>query len=432
MTTAKSSLISFMQDGRMLSCGGRFISIMVCCINFNLIVICLVLAGIFGFTIFPAQSNKINAMEFQTAQTLQNEKINRLEAKAVKYAKFKLSYPDEGIIHAKGSVPVGNKTVRVNILEIDAKINKNLEIKPATASYELNSRVKIQKIADKNNALAAVNGGYFKPQTGVPLGLLVIDNELLTGPVYNRVAMGINPDNTYSMGKSEVNFSLVNKKINFKIDNVNQPRMLSTYSLLYTEKWGKFSPPPPKYGLNAVISDGKITGIFSTAVEIPSGGYVLSAPVKSLDKLKGQKNLKLSIQYPEYFKNSVHIISGGPYLVRGGEIFIDTQEEKLTAISGRNPRTLIGYTKNNELILVTVDGREETSVGMSLYEAAKFMQKLGCVNAMNLDGGSSSVMYLKGHIINTPPISGGIPLSGALTVSSSGPVALSGNKMSEM
>ena len=60
---------------------------------------------------------------------------------------------------------------------------------------------------------------------------------------------------------------------------------------------------------------------------------------------------------------------------------------------------------------------------MSLYESAKFMQKLGCINAINLDGGSSSVMYVDGQITNKPPMEGGIPLSGVLVVGENSTIA---------
>ena len=112
-----------------------------------------------------------------------------------------------------------------------------------------------------------------------------------------------------------------------------------------------------------------------------------------------------------------HIISGGPYLIKNGEIYIDVAEQKLNAITGRNPRTAIGITADKNLVLVTVDGREESSVGMTLTELANFMKEIGCVDAMNLDGGGSSVMYVAGNIVNSPSIKGGIAISNAFTVS---------------
>ncbi len=438
MTTAKTSLISFWQDDKMLSCKGWFISILAYWINLNLIAITLLSIGFFGGDVCSSKlDDKIvkvqAAAKISTEIITEDEKISWIDAKNTKYSKFKVTFLEDGILYAKGLVPVGNKSVRVNILEINTKINPNLDVEPKTASSsKLNSRVKIQNIASNSNTIAAVNGGYFKPQTGVPLGALVINNEVITGPIYNRASISINNDGTYSIGKSDIKFFLKNRKTVLKIDNINQPRILSTYSIIYTQRWGKTAPMPPKYGANALIKNGKITGIYNGTVQIPEGGYVLSAPIKVIQDIKNQRNLKLEVKYPKYFENSKHIISGGPFLIKDGEIYIDAKEEKLTAISGRNPRTLIGYTKDNELILATVDGRENRSVGMTLYESAKFMQKLGCINAINLDGGSSSVMYLKGQIANKPPIMGGIPLSGIVSINLNYPVITSAKDLSQM
>lgn len=91
--------------------------------------------------------------------------------------------------------------------------------------------------------------------------------------------------------------------------------------------------------------------------------------------------------------------------------------QKLGAIGGRNPRTAVGYTSLNNFVLVTVDGREGSSIGMTLMELANFMKSIGCVEAINLDGGGSTVMYVDGKIVNNPHIKGGIPISNALVIS---------------
>ncbi len=417
MTAALSILYANETNDKTLSVKRELISFIVFC--FNLFMVGFFLNANYAlFEINPsAYSKEILNMEKIKAE-IENNSSAWIEAKTAKYSRYKLSYPVSGIIHAKGLAPVNGSSVRVNVLEINAKINPSLEIKPQTASNTLNSRVKIKTTAEKTGAIAAINGGYFKPQTGVPLGALVIDNEVLTGPIYERAGFSINKDGSYSTGKTNITFSLKNENIDFKIDNINQPRMLSTYTLLYTDKWGKISPPPPKYGSVALILNGEITKISKTAFEIPKGGYIISAPDSEINKIKNEKKLKFITHYPKHFENAVHIVSGGPYLLKEGEIYIDVKEEKLSSITGRNPRTLIGYTKENDLILVTVDGREASSIGMSLYEAAKYMQKLGCFEAINLDGGSSSVMYVNGKITNSPPVTGGIPISGIITITS--------------
>ena len=91
--------------------------------------------------------------------------------------------------------------------------------------------------------------------------------------------------------------------------------------------------------------------------------------------------------------------------------------QKLNSIGGKNPRSAIGYTADGNLIMVAVDGREGSSVGMTLMQLANFMKKAGCINAMNLDGGGSTVMYVNGQVENNPAFKGGIAISNALVLS---------------
>jgi exopolysaccharide biosynthesis protein len=67
--------------------------------------------------------------------------------------------------------------------------------------------------------------------------------------------------------------------------------------------------------------------------------------------------------------------------------------------------------------MLTADGREGASVGLTLMELANLMKEFGCINAMNLDGGGSTVMYVGGSVVNKPAVQGGIPLSHTLTIS---------------
>ncbi len=140
-------------------------------------------------------------------------------------------------------------------------------------------------------------------------------------------------------------------------------------------------------------------------------------PAQQLSKFKENDGVKLDVATVPGWENVNHIISGGPYLVKKGQVFIDVNEQKLTSIGGRNPRTAIGYTADNHFVIVTVDGREEASVGMTLTELANFMKSIGCYDAMNLDGGGSTVLYVNGKIANVPSMKGGIALSNALTLS---------------
>lgn len=202
-----------------------------------------------------------------------------------------------------------------------------------------------------------------------------------------------------------------------KVNNINQPRMLSTYVLVYTPEWGKYAPQAPTYGTGLQVIEGKVVKTSANPLEIPNNGYVVSGPKSLLYPLLDKKDAELYLDTNPEWKGVKHIVSGGPYLVKNAEVFVDMTAQKLGAIGGRNPRTAIGYTADNNLVLVAVDGREGSSIGMTLNELARFMQSIGCVGAINLDGGGSTVMYVNGSVVNNPHQRGGIPLSNAIVLS---------------
>lgn len=320
-----------------------------------------------------------------------------------------------GVKHIKLTKTINGRPVRINVVEINQKLNPNLQINPQLSSSRLASKSTITTLARKNNSLVAINGTYFKPQTGVPLGTLMINGKMYTGPIYNRVAMGIF-DNGFDMARLELNAQVKSFKGNVKVDNINQPRMLSTHVIVYTPEWGSFAPPSPKYGKQIAVEKGKIISIGTQSMPIPQNGYVIVGPDERLAKIYKAKHVDLDIKTIPNWENVKHIISGGPYLVKNGEVFVDMTEQKLGAIGGKNPRTAIGYTQDGNFIMVAVDGREGASVGLTLKELAWFMKLIGCTNAMNLDGGGSTVMYVNGRVVNMPKVKGGIALSNALTI----------------
>ncbi len=333
-----------------------------------------------------------------------------------KYKGLAVNNVADGIKHIKTVRYYNSKPVRINIIEINRQVAQGFEVKPAIASDTLAHKKTLRGIAQNTNAIAAVNGGFFKPQTGVPLGTLMIDEKLYTGPVYDRVALGIF-EKGYEVGRVRLNASIKGNNTEIKIDNINQPRMLSSYILIYTRDWGTYAPVSPKYGVQLQVIGDKITAASANPLFIPENGYVIVGPKSKLEQLFGAKKVEVNISTNPEWKGVKHIISGGPYLVKDNQIFIDMTAQKLQSIGGRNPRTAIGYTKDNDLVIVAVDGREGSSIGLTLVELANLMKSLGCTNAINLDGGGSTVMYVNGQIVNRPQQTGGIALSNALVIS---------------
>lgn len=99
-------------------------------------------------------------------------------------------------------------------------------------------------------------------------------------------------------------------------------------------------------------------------------------------------------------------IGGGPVLLQNGEIAISNNEERMfmgKGINDKHPRTAMGYTAEGKLIILVIQGRfEKLAEGATLTQEAQILKDLGCVEALNLDGGGSSCMLVNGKETITP------------------------------
>lgn len=112
-------------------------------------------------------------------------------------------------------------------------------------------------------------------------------------------------------------------------------------------------------------------------------------------------------------RRGVSIAGGAPVLLRSGRPAIDAIAEGVADRAGasfnyswaqqRQPRTIAGVSRSGQLILVTIDGREpRVSEGATLIEEALLMRSLGAISAVNLDGGGSTTMAVRGQVVNRP------------------------------
>ena len=93
-------------------------------------------------------------------------------------------------------------------------------------------------------------------------------------------------------------------------------------------------------------------------------------------------------------------VGGGPVLLQNGQIKVTNEQEiKFVgkAIEDKHPRTAMGYTKDNKLIILVIQGRfPNIAEGATLTQEAQVFKDLGCWEALNLDGGGSSCMLVNG------------------------------------
>jgi hypothetical protein len=148
---------------------------------------------------------------------------------------------------------------------------------------------------------------------------------------------------------------------------------------------------------------------------IPRDGYVLSfggtQPPPVLQSLRVGSAVELETNYTAVdggeadWTNTEAIVGGAGLLLRDGRLITDWKVEQLPPgfAHTRHPRTLIGTQADGTIWLVTVDGRQpRLSAGMSLFELRALVERLGLRNALNLDGGGSTTMWVAGKIVNSP------------------------------
>lgn len=149
---------------------------------------------------------------------------------------------------------------------------------------------------------------------------------------------------------------------------------------------------------------GHLTYLRINGTEIPPGGALFSPwgyeGAIALDS--SDKTSIIRMPSEGWVKNTTHpdILACGPLLIINGAIPTDSFNALGAHCTARHPRSAVGVTSDNHLILLTVDGRTELADGMTCEELAKVMNELGCPNALNLDGGGSTTLWGKGELYN--------------------------------
>ncbi|MBC8135602.1 MAG: phosphodiester glycosidase family protein, partial [Fibrella sp.] len=118
---------------------------------------------------------------------------------------------------------------------------------------------------------------------------------------------------------------------------------------------------------------------------------------------RGQK-ITLRYEVTPSLRNIRQAVAGGPLIVQDGKVALNHIAEGFGEgfNTTRHPRTAAGVTKDGSLLLLTVDGRQPfLSRGASLTDTANLLLKFGATDGVNLDGGGSSAMAVRGVIVNS-------------------------------
>lgn len=299
-----------------------------------------------------------------------------------------------GVVHK-----VYRSSMYINVLDVDLK-NNALQVKPVLAGESFNRLEEVKDQAQKAQAIAAVNGNYFK-RDGTPLGTLIIDGEWISGPIFDRTCLGITDDGRVLVDRVTLHGKLETSNPDAPsiwVNNINQPRRSGSHLIAYTRRWGPSVQMAYDGTLIAVDATGRVVDKQPRSVGIPWGGFVLSdSKVSHIAHLNVGDLVNLSWQPgPSEWKRVVHAVSGGPVLIRDGKLYVGLKDENFRKSWTGNhihARTAIGVTADRHLILATIEGPH------TLWDVAKFLKKLGAVDALNLDGGGSTTMVINGATV---------------------------------
>ena len=166
-----------------------------------------------------------------------------------------------------------------------------------------------------------------------------------------------------------------------------------------------FPAATPEVDLAAPIVEARTDG---GAVTIPAGGAVLVARGTAAAALRSEAvaggtmtvNLGLKPSWPDM----VGAIGGGPQIVaNGAPIFRASEVFTTNQLGPRAPRSAVGQLRDGRILLVAVDGRQPGySVGLTNFELAQALVRLGAVTGMALDSGGSTTMAFDGKLLNRP------------------------------
>ena len=281
------------------------------------------------------------------------------------------------------------------------------QLLPFSAAGDYNGRGKLSQYAAHKKLLAAINASYFDTD-GWVIGnvkkqgqLMAVDEQPRSGYVLNRGLPDIVQDIAY-YGTVD----LPNGQ-HLVLKGMNRMRIADDLVLYNT-----FFAPSTKtnqWGREVKIVNNRVTAVATAGNMVITPGSVIvsghGASAAALAQLKVGDRVTISQTLGSSVADAADtVVSGGPLLVEHGRVPVRATEEKVAAAiaKGRAPRTALGIKKDGTLLMVVVDGRNNNSAGLTLAELATYMLRLGAREAVNFDGGGSSVMAINGLVVNKP------------------------------
>ncbi|MBA2463313.1 MAG: phosphodiester glycosidase family protein [Actinobacteria bacterium] len=299
-------------------------------------------------------------------------------------------------------------------------------LRPVLSNEAIEGRERVtamQKRLSATATMVGVNGDLFNWETGRPSGVLMRDGVVESPPYGDRSSVGITAEGALDVRRVEFFGTWRGLGQRRTVNDMNEPPGVNGVSL-FTPSYGPATPALP--GTVAVViapfppaipnTDlyGPVVAVANgSGTAIPRDGAVLVARGPAAQRLTEEApigtEVALRVILRPDWTGIMQGIGGGPVLVRNrGPVFRSNEAFSPSQLVPRNPRTAVGQLANGRVILVATDGRQPGySVGMTNFELAQTMVRLGAVTASALDAGGSTTLAFEGTLLNRPSDPGG-------------------------
>ena len=283
-----------------------------------------------------------------------------------------------------------------------------------------NAVVATEKLTDMQKALGTtatvvgVNGDFFAANPGKPTGMLMRGGVLESAPVRDRSSLGISADGMLTVSRVSFDGTWRGTGQRRQLDLNAAP--VKGHTTLYTSAWGPATPAEsgvvvdvipsfPSLTPNRVVS-GAVTQVLNAGpVPIPPGGAVLvsrggQAPHLTAEAPAGT-TVEIRPTLTPNWSGTASAIGGGPVLVSDGKPLFRARESFGDAVlNRRSARSAVAQLSDGRILLATVEGGGFAySVGMTNYEFAVALARLGAQTAMGLGSGTSAAMAFEGALL---------------------------------
>ena len=281
----------------------------------------------------------------------------------------------------------------------------------------------MQKRLSSTATVGGVNADLYTWNDGTPNGMFMDSGVLTTPPYPRRSTVGVTNDGRLLVDQVAMIATWQGSSQRRPMTGLNQPAGPEGVSL-FTSVWGSVTPPANdtiEVALSSFPTVAPLTDLTGTVVSakpaggtsIPPGGAVLVGRGASAGRLATEaqvgQQITVRIVLRPQWNDVVDAVGGGPLIVQNGRpIFRAMEQFTGTQLSLRRARTAVGQRADGKIVLVAVDGAlPGYSTGMTNFELAQQLVRLGAVTASALDSGTSTTMAFDGKLINRPSDPGG-------------------------